>query len=151
MQVNTEGRFSRLESTNSSNQNCCINGLFINNNRVNNANTHGITFTANFVQCNNNFVKGCGKIGIFVYGGTKANITNNVVADCGISNVSNRNFYIAIGDNNASPAWRINCANNICDTIGVFGGISTAYVHDNVARIVEINNPNYINNNNHEL
>ena len=151
MQVNTEGRFSRLESTNSSNQNCCINGLFINNNRVNNANTHGITFTANFVECNNNFVSDCGKIGIFAYGGTKANITNNVVADCGKSNVSNRNFFIAIGDNNASPAWRINCANNICDTIGVFGGISTAYVHDNVARIVEINNPNYINNNNHEL
>ena len=151
MGVNTEGRFSSLESTNPSDQNCCINGLFINNNHVNNANTHGITFTANFVQCNNNFVRGCGKIGIFAYGGTKGNITNNVIADCGRNNVSNRNFSIAIGDNRGFHVWRFNCGNNVCDTIGMFGGTDAAYVHDNIGRIVEINSPFYTNVNNYDI
>ena len=150
MGVNTEGRFTSLELTNSSNKSC-INGLFINNNHVNNANTHGITFTANFVQCNNNFVRGCGKIGIFAYGGTKGNITNNVIADCGRNNVSNRNFSIAIGDNNAFHIWRFKCGNNTCDTIGMFGGTDAAYVHDNIGRIVDINSPFYTKANNYDI
>ena len=150
MGVNTEGRFCRFEATNSSIRNC-INGLFINNNHVNNANTHGITFTANFVECNNNFVRGCGKIGIFGYGGTQAVIMNNVIADCGKSNVTNRNFAIAIGDNSSYPVWRFSCANNICYNIAVFGGTTSTYVHDNIAKVVEINNPSYVNNNNHDI
>ena len=150
MGVNTEGRFCRFEATNSSVRNC-INGLFINNNHVNNANTHGITFTANFVECNNNFVRGCGKIGIFAYGGTQAVIMNNVIADCGKSNATNRNFAIAIGDNSSYPVWRISCANNICYNIAVFGGTTSTYVHDNIAKVVEINNPSYVNNNNHDI
>ena len=150
MGVNTEGRFCRFEATNPSIRNC-INGLFINNNHVNNANTHGITFTANFVECNNNFVRGCGKIGIFAYGGTQAVIMNNVIADCGKNNVTNRNFAIAIGDNSSYPVWRISCANNICFNIAVFGGTTSTYVHDNIAKVVEINNPSYINNNNHDI
>ena len=150
MEINTEGRFCRFESTNPSIRNC-INGLFINNNHVSNANTHGITFTANFVECNNNFVRGCGKIGIFAYGGTQAVIMNNVIGDCGKSNVTNRNFAIAIGDNSSYPVWRINCANNICFNIAVFGGTTSTYVHDNIAKVVEINNPSYVNNNNHDI
>ena len=150
MGINAEGRFCRFEATNSSTRNC-IYGLFINNNHVNNANTHGITFTANFVECNNNFVRGCGKIGIFAYGGTQAVIMNNVIADCGKSNATNRNFAIAIGDNSSYPVWRISCANNICFNIAVFGGTTSTYVHDNIARVVEINNPSYINNNNHDI
>lgn len=150
MGTNTEGRFCRLETTNYS-TNACIDGLFINNNHVNNANTHGITFSANFVQCNGNFVRGCGKIGIFAYGGTKGNITNNIVADCGKNNVSNRNFSIAIGDNSAFHVWRFNCGNNVCDTIGMFGGTDAAYVHDNVGKIVEINNPAYTNVDNYNI
>ena len=150
MGVNTEGRFCRFEATNPSIRNC-INGLFINNNHVNNANTHGITFTANFVECNNNFVLGCGKIGIFAYGCNLGNITNNVVERCGTNNVANRNSGIAIGDNSGFNVWRINCANNICYDIAVFGGTTSTYVHDNIARIVEVNNPSYVNNNNHEI
>ena len=150
MGVNTEGRFCRFEATNSSTR-ACINGLFINNNHVSNANTHGITFTANFVECNNNFVRGCGKIGIFAYGGTQAVIMNNVIADCGKSNVTNRNFAIAIGDNSSYPVWRFSCANNICYNIAVFGGTTSTYVHDNIAKVVEINNPSYVNNNNHDI
>ena len=150
MGVNTEGRFCRFEATNPSTR-ACINGLFINNNHVNNANTHGITFTANFVECNNNFVRGCGKIGIFAYGGTQGTIMNNVIADCGKSNATNRNFAIAIGDNGSYPVWRISCANNICFNIAVFGGTTSTYVHDNIARVVEINNPSYVNNNNHDI
>ena len=150
MGVNTEGRFCRFEATNPSIRNC-INGLFINNNHVNNANTHGITFTANFVECNNNFVRGCGKIGIFAYGGTQAVIMNNVIGDCGKSNATNRNFAIAIGDNSSYPVWRFSCANNICFNIAVFGGTTSTYVHDNIAKVVEINNPSYVNNNNHDI
>ena len=150
MGVNTEGRFCRFEATNSSNK-TCINGLFINNNHVNNANTHGITFTANFVECNNNFVRGCGKIGIFAYGCVLGNIMNNIVEGCGKNNVTNRNFAIAIGDNSAFNVWRINCANNTCYNIGVFGGTTSTYVHDNIAKVVEINNPSYVNNNNHDI
>ena len=150
MGVNTEGRFCRFEATNPSIRNC-INGLFINNNHVSNANTHGITFTANFVECNNNFVRGCGKIGIFGYGGSQAVIMNNVIADCGKSNAANRNFAIAIGDNSSYPVWRFSCANNVCYNIAVFGGTTSSYVHDNIAKVVEINNPSYINNNNHDI
>lgn len=150
MGVNTEGRFCRFEATNSSTR-ACINGLFINNNHINNANTHGITFTANFVECNNNFVRGCGKIGIFAYGGIKGNIMNNVIADCGRNNVSNRNFSIAIGDNNAIHIWRFNCGNNTCDTIGMFGGTDAAYVHDNIGKIVDINSPFYTKANNYDI
>ena len=150
MGVNTEGRFCRFEATNPSIRNC-INGLFINNNHVSNANTHGITFTANFVECNNNFVRGCGKIGIFGYGGSQAVIMNNVIADCGKSNAANRNFAIAIGDNSSYPVWRFSCANNVCYNIAVFGGTTSTYVHDNIAKVVEINNPSYINNNNHDI
>ena len=76
---------------------------------------------------------------------------NNVIADCGSNNVTNRNFAIAIGDNSAFPVWRINCANNTCFNIGVFGGTTSTYVHDNIARVVEINNPSYVNNNNHDI
>ena len=148
--VNTECRFCRFEATNSSTR-ACINGLFINNNHINNANTHGITFTANFVECNNNFVRGCGKIGIFAYGCSQGTIMNNVIADCGKSNVTNRNFAIAIGDNASFPVWRISCANNVCYNIAVFGGTTSTYVHDNIAKVVEINNPSYINNNNHDI
>lgn len=150
MGVNTESRFCRFEATNSSTR-ACINGLFINNNHINNANTHGITFTANFVECNNNFVRGCGKIGIFAYGCSQGVIMNNVIADCGSSNVANRNFAIAIGDNGGFDVWRINCANNTCFNIGVFGGTTSTYVHDNIAKVVEINNPSYVNNNNHDI
>ena len=150
MGVNTEGRFCRLEATNPSIRNC-INGLFINNNHVNNANTHGITFTANFVECNNNFVRGCGKIGIFAYGGSQAVIMNNVIADCGKNGVTNRNFAIGIGDNGAYSVWRVNCANNICLDICVFGGVGSTYVHDNISKVVSINNPSFVNNNNHDI
>ena len=150
MGVNTEGRFCRLEATNPSIRNC-INGLFINNNHVNNANTHGITFTANFVECNNNFVRGCGKIGIFAYGGSQAVIINNVIADCGKNGVTNRNFAIGIGDNGAYSVWRVNCANNICLDICVFGGVGSTYVHDNISKVVSINNPSFVNNNNHDI
>ena len=150
MGVNAEGRFCRLEATNSSIK-TCINGLFINNNHINNANTHGITFTANFVECNNNFVRGCGKMGIFAYGCNQGNIMNNVIADCGKSNATNRNFSIGIGDNGGFNVWRINCANNTCYNIGVFGGTTSTYVHDNIAKVVEINNPSYVNNNNHDI
>ncbi|WP_291626000.1 hypothetical protein [Clostridium sp.] len=150
MGVNTEGRFCRFEATNSSSK-YCINGLFINNNHINNANTHGITFTANFVECNNNFIRGCGKIGIFAYGCSQGVIMNNVIADCGSNNVTNRNFAIAIGDNGSFPVWRISCANNVCYNIAVFGGTTSTYVHDNIGKVVEINNPSYVNNNNHDV
>ena len=96
-------------------------------------------------------VRGCGKIGIFAYGGTQAVIMNNVIADCGKSNATNRNFAIAIGDNSSYPVWRISCANNICYNIAVFGGTTSTYVHDNIAKVVEINNPSYVNNNNHDI
>ena len=150
MEANTEGRFCWFEPTDPSNKSC-VNGLFINNNHVNNANTHGITFTANFVQCNNNFVRGCGKMGIFAYGGTKGCITNNVIADCGKNGVANRDFSIGIGDNGSFHVWRFNCGNNVCDTIGMFGGTDAAYVHDNIARIVEINDPAYTNVDNYDI
>lgn len=150
MEVNTEGRFCRLEATNSSTK-TCVNGLFINNNHINNANTHGITFTANYVECNNNYVSGCGKIGIFAYGCSQGNIMNNIIADCGKNNVSNRNFAIGIGDNGAFSVWRINCANNICLDICVFGGVGSTYVHDNIGKIVSINNSIFVNNNNHDI
>ena len=90
-------------------------------------------------------------MGIFAYGGTKGNITNNVIADCGKNNVPNRNFSIGIGDNGSFHVWRFNCGNNVCDTIGVFGGTDAAYVHDNVARIVEINNPSYTDVDNYDI
>lgn len=149
MGVNAEGRFCRLEATNSSTK-ACINGLIITNNHINNANTHGITFTANFVVCNNNFVRGCGKIGIFAYGCSQGTIMNNVIADCGTSGAANRNFGIGIGDSQFG-IWRINCGNNICYDIALFGGVGSTYVHDNIARIVSINSPSFINENNHEI
>ena len=150
MEVNTEGRFCRLEPTNYS-TNTCIDGLFINNNHVNNANTHGISFSANFVECNNNYVRGCGKMGIFAFGCSQSNITNNIIIDCGSNNVTNRNFAIGIGHNPNFRTWRVNCANNVCRDIAVFGGTDSAYVHDNIAKIVEIDNPSYVNNNNHDM
>ena len=150
MEVNTEGRFCRLEPTNHS-TNACVDGLFINNNHVNNANTHGITFSANFVECNNNYVRGCGKIGIFAYGCSQSNITNNIVIDCGSNNVDLRKFDMGIGHNPDFRTWRVNCANNVCRDIAVFGGTDSAYVHDNIAKIVEIDNPTYVNNNNHDM
>ena len=149
MEVNAESRFCRIEATNSSTK-ACIHGLFINNNHVNNANTHGITFTANFVECNNNFVRGCGKIGIFAYGCSQGNIMNNVVSGCGKNNVTNRNFAIGIGDS-AFGVWRINCANNICLDICVFGGVGSTYVHDNISQVHAINNPSFVNNNNYDI
>lgn len=149
MGVNAEGRFCRLEATNSSTK-ACINGLVITNNHIDEANTHGITFTANFVVCNNNFVRGCGKIGIFAYGCSQGTIMNNVVSDCGTSGSANRNFGIAIGDSEFG-VWRINCGNNICYDIALFGGVGSTYVHDNICKIVTINNPSFVNNNNHEI
>lgn len=149
MGVNAEGRFCRLEATNSSTK-ACINGLVITNNHIDEANTHGITFTANFVVCNNNFVRGCGKIGIFAYGCSQGTIMNNVISDCGTNGAVNRNFGIAIGDSEFG-VWRINCGNNICYDICVFGGVGSTYVHDNIGRIVTINNPSFINENNHEI
>ena len=149
MEVNTEGRFCRFEATNSSTKNC-INGLFINNNHVNNANTHGITFTANFVECNNNFVSDCGKIGIFAYGCSQGNIMNNIISGCGKNNVTNRNFAIGIGDS-AFGVWRVNCANNNCLDICVFGGVGSTYVHDNISQVHAINNPSFVNNNNYDI
>ena len=149
MEVNAEGRFCRIEATNSSIK-TCINGLFINNNHISNANTHGITFTANFVECNNNFVNDCGKIGIFAYGCSQGNIMNNVISGCGKNNVTNRNFAIGIGDS-AFGVWRINCANNICLDICVFGGVGSTYVHDNISQVHAINNPSFVNNNNYDI
>lgn len=149
MGVNAEGRFCRLEATNSSTK-ACINGLVITNNHIDEANTHGITFTANFVVCNNNFVRGCGKIGIFAYGCSQGTIMNNVIADCGTSGAGNRNFSIGIGDSEFG-VWRINCGNNICYDIALFGGVGSTYVHDNIAKIITINNPSFINENNHDI
>lgn len=149
MGVNAEGRFCRLEATNSSTK-ACINGLVITNNHIDEANTHGITFTANFVVCNNNFVRGCGKIGIFAYGCSQGTIMNNVIADCGTSGAGNRNFSIGIGDSEFG-VWRINCGNNICYDIALFGGVGSTYVHDNIAKIIIINNPSFINENNHDI
>lgn len=149
MGVNAEGRFCRLEATNSSTK-ACINGLVITNNHINNANTHGITFTANFVVCNNNFVRGCGKIGIFAYGCSQGTIMNNVIADCGTSGAGNRNFSIGIGDSEFG-VWRINCGNNICYDICLFGGVGSTYVHDNIGKIITINSPSFINENNHDI
>lgn len=149
MGVNAEGRFCRLEATNSSTK-ACINGLVITNNHIDEANTHGITFTANFVVCNNNFVRGCGKIGIFAYGCSQGTIMNNVIADCGTSGAGNRNFSIGIGDSEFG-VWRINCGNNICYDIALFGGVGSTYVHDNIAKIIAINNPSFINENNHDI
>ena len=149
MGINSEGRFCRLEATNSSTK-ACINGLVITNNHIDEANTHGITFTANFVVCNNNFVRGCGKIGIFAYGCSQGTIMNNVISDCGTSGAGNRNFGIAIGDSEFG-VWRINCGNNICYDIALFGGVGSTYVHDNIGKIVTINNPSFVNNNNHDI
>lgn len=149
MGVNAEGRFCRLEATNSSTK-ACINGLVITNNHIDEANTHGITFTANFVVCNNNFVRGCGKIGIFAYGCSQGTIMNNVIADCGTSGAGNRNFSIGIGDSEFG-VWRINCGNNICYDIALFGGVGSTYVHDNIAKIITINSPSFINENNHDI
>ena len=147
---NLESGFCKLELLNSSTQ-TCINGLHINHNHVNNANSHGISFSANFVECNNNFIRGCGKLGIFCYGCSQGAIMNNIIADCGMYGISNRKYSIGIGDNGAKNVWKVSCGNNVCVDIALYGAVSSTYVHDNIARIIEINGPVYVNSNNHDI
>ena len=147
---NTEGRFLRMEATNG--RELCCNGLVITGNHINNANTHGITFTANFITCSNNFVRGCGKIGIFAYGCSQGIISSNVMGDNGKYGVSNRDYGIMLGDNANKSTWRVIISNNVCHTLGVYGSnVGSSLVMGNISTVIKVNNPSFVDVNNYNI
>ena len=78
-----EGRFMRIADKYKGND--PINVLHVWNNHITKAYRHGIGFTADFVQINNNTFYKCGGNGIYCWGGFHINVNNNTCSQIALT------------------------------------------------------------------
>ena len=78
-----EGRFMKIGDKYKAND--PINVLHVWNNHITKANRHGIGFTADFVQINNNTFYKCGGNGIYCWGGFHINVNNNTCSQIALT------------------------------------------------------------------
>lgn len=128
----TEGRFMKIGDRYKTND--PINVLHVWNNHITKANRHGIGFTADFVQINNNTFYKCGGNGIYCWGGFHINVNNNTCSQIGLT-LENCDG-VAVGGN-GSLEVSVGMINNNDATIRLkdYKTVYRCYITGNIAGI----------------
>lgn len=137
-----ENRFIRIEALRDDGSNYqVVSNVKITNNKISNCNSHGIGVFGNFIDCVNNTITDCGKIGIFFYCVWAGKINNNTCQGNGTYNQGWRNYDIAVGGYDGSrQSWNIAIVGNLCESIcGLNGCPASAYCMGNSCDCINVN------------
>lgn len=79
-------------------------GFIISNNNIKNCHHHGIAGTVNKCVVTNNIIETCGRAGIYAYGGSSWNISNNRISDCNKHSANYAEIMIGVNPSTATTS-----------------------------------------------